>query len=76
LSLYVVSLPSSREAISRVGCPNCQCELSVHQPDLELPDRMLGTCPECKSWYLMDWVEGVMLLMPRGHLSDAPLRRS
>ena len=35
-------------------CPNCEAPLTLHQPDLELPDRLLATCDECKSWYLSD----------------------
>jgi hypothetical protein len=31
---------------------------------------MLGTCPECKSWYLMDCDVGVMFLMPDDRLRD------
>jgi hypothetical protein len=26
--------------------------LSFHQPDPDLPDRLLATCDECKSWFL------------------------
>jgi hypothetical protein len=33
-------------------CPQCGHALALHQPDPELPDRLLGTCEECKSWYL------------------------
>ena len=33
-------------------CPRCEGSLSVHQPDPELPKRLLATCDECKSWYL------------------------
>ena len=34
--------------------PAAEKNLIVHQPDPETPDRLLGTCDECKSWYLMD----------------------
>jgi hypothetical protein len=39
-------------------------------PDPELPDRMLGTCSDCKSWYLLDCEGGVMFLMPEDHPID------
>jgi len=35
-------------------CPQCEAQLTFHQPDPELPDRLLATCDECKSWYLAD----------------------
>ena len=35
-------------------CPNCEGDLEVHEPDEDLPDRFLATCPACKSWFLMD----------------------
>ena len=33
-------------------CPGCEAQLTLHQPDPELPNRLLATCDECKSWYL------------------------
>jgi len=33
-------------------CPQCGSSLTLHQPDPELPDRLLATCEECKSWFL------------------------
>ena len=38
--------------VSTTCCPSCGCLLTLHQPDLELPDRLLATCDDCKSWYL------------------------
>jgi hypothetical protein len=37
-----------------ICCPQCEQRLTLHQPDPELPDRLLATCDECKSWYLTD----------------------
>ena len=47
------TVPTGKDA----DCPNCGDELLIHQPDPETPDRLLGTCDECKSWYLLnrDW---------------------
>jgi hypothetical protein len=28
--------------------------LALHQPDLERPDRLLGICPECHLWTLVN----------------------
>ena len=36
------------------SCPQCEAQLIFHQPDPELPNRLLATCDECKSWYLAD----------------------
>ena len=35
-------------------CSRCGTPLTLHQPDPELPDRLLATCDRCKSWYLGD----------------------
>jgi hypothetical protein len=35
-------------------CPQCECSLTLHQPDPELPARLLATCDECKAWFLTD----------------------
>src|SRR5271166_1436500 len=35
-------------------CRDCGGDLSLHQPDPEIPERILGTCDECKTWYLFD----------------------
>jgi hypothetical protein len=43
-----------------VNCPRCEFELTLHQPDPELGDRLLATCEECKSWFLTN-SEGVAL---------------
>ena len=42
-------------------CLDCHTELLLHQPDPELPDRLLGTCDECKSWFLVDAAEGTVI---------------
>ena len=41
-------------ALSAPSCPNCGSALSIHQPDEELPNRLLATCNCCKSWFLTD----------------------
>ncbi len=54
-----------------MSCPACECELTLHQPDSELPDRLLATCDECKSWFLAD-SEGTVLI-PIPELPDDPV---
>ena len=38
--------------------------ISVHQPDDDLPGRPLGTCGDCRAWFLIDREAGVMLILP------------
>jgi hypothetical protein len=51
-------------ALDRAHCPNCHCEITRHQPDKDLPDRLLGTCEVCKSWFLMDAGGQLLFAMP------------
>lgn len=37
-----------------ICCPHCEYSLTLHQPDPELPNRLLATCDDCKSWFLTD----------------------
>lgn len=53
--------PASRD---RPRCLNCHREIAIHQPDLDLPDRLLGTCPACKAWFLMDSFRHVVYPIP------------
>ena len=43
-----------------ICCPHCEYSLTLHQPDSDLPDRLLATCEECKSWFLTN-SDGVVL---------------
>jgi hypothetical protein len=48
-------------------------------PDQEMPDRLLGTCDECKSWFLIDAVREVMIPLPVEdllHREQAPTGQS
>ena len=42
-------------------CQECESTLRLHQPDTELPDRLLGTCDDCKSWFLIDVARGIVI---------------
>ena len=44
----------SEDSSPSLCCPRCESSLTLHQPDAELPNRLLATCEECKSWYLTD----------------------
>lgn len=54
---------ASAEPMSEIRCPGCGDYLVVHMPDPELPERLLGTCDGCKSWYLMDTGKETMVLI-------------
>jgi hypothetical protein len=47
-------------------CVGCHGPLERHQPDLDRPDRLLGTCPDpdCGAWYLIDTEAHVMYTLP------------
>ena len=44
-------------------CQACESTLRLHQPDTESPDRLLGTCDDCKSWFLIDVARGIVILL-------------
>lgn len=51
-----------------LDCPRCDEALVLHQPDPDLPDRLLATCSVCKSWYLTN--SDVSALMALTELTD------
>jgi hypothetical protein len=50
--------------LSEFSCPHCGELLSLHLPDPQLSERMLATCEECKSWYLLDRVGCRIVMLP------------
>jgi hypothetical protein len=38
--------------------------MTLHQPDLNLPDRLLATCGECRAWYMIFLGPGLMIRLP------------
>ena len=52
--LLYATVPVSPDGLSTVECLSCGKSLDIHQPDPELPDRMLATCDECSSWHLVE----------------------
>jgi hypothetical protein len=54
----------SADGLSEVACPGCHDHLIIHQPDEQLPRRLLGTCPSCFAWYLIDAAAAVMVRLP------------
>jgi hypothetical protein len=45
-------------------CGTCDVPLDIHQPDPDLPDRLLGTCRVCKAWWLLDGEAELMARLP------------
>jgi hypothetical protein len=56
--LDVLPFPGLLEARAAVPCLHCSSPLTLHQPDPESPDRLLGVCEGCKHWYLVDLLPG------------------
>lgn len=62
----VLFWPESDEIIAghvATCCPHCEYRLTLHQPDPELPNRLLATCDECKSWFLTDSVGAKLVVI-------------
>jgi hypothetical protein len=66
MSTTFVSRDSDQYAPSSLAmcCPECECELTFHQPDPELADRLLATCDECKSWFLANSERDLLMALP------------
>ena len=52
------------ECAAEVLCACCHEVLDRHQPMDRQPERLLGTCPRCSSWFLVDTDACVMYLLP------------
>ena len=74
ISLALDRIHPSRVSDDAAGmaCPRCHACLSIHQPDQELPDRLLGTCDECRTWFLINAASGVIVQLP----SEEELKRA
>jgi hypothetical protein len=54
-TLRCETIPVSLDGMTTFLCLECRKPLDVHQPDADLPDRMLATCDDCKGWHLIDY---------------------
>jgi hypothetical protein len=54
-----------------VLCLYCENPLTLHQPDEELANRLLGTCEECKSWFITNFDGSTLVPIP-DLLTDFP----
>ena len=51
-------------SLDEIECGKCESSLRIHQPDEQLAYRLIGTCPDCLAWYLIDAEKGIMALLP------------
>jgi hypothetical protein len=67
-NLDVLHFPKNSANLDKVRCLHCSSALSLHQPDLETPGRLLGVCEPCKRWFLIDVLidlsGGLMVRLP------------
>jgi hypothetical protein len=64
IAVSIIDSGTKPQEVHQPACPQCALTLSLHIPDPQLPDRMLAVCEDCKSWYLLDCIEGRMALLP------------
>ncbi len=68
VKLHFLRFPALFEDPFAAECLNCASDLTLHQPDMNTPERLLGVCESCKHWYLIDLVpdlsQGVMVWLP------------
>jgi hypothetical protein len=66
--LDVLRFPAAIMHPFRAQFLNCSLPLSVSQPDLRSPDRLLGVCARCRHWFLIalipDLTEGILWRLP------------
>jgi hypothetical protein len=64
LALDLIRMDADSDDHSSLRCPNCHEDLALHQPDPQLPERLLGTCVDCHAWFLIPAIAGVMVRLP------------
>ena len=66
--LDVLRFPAAVERPVRAHCLQCDSPLSLSQPDLGSPDRLLGVCEHCSHWFFIhliaDQTEGILCRLP------------
>ena len=64
LVLDVIRPQIDGDDLAGFTCTGCRGDLAIHQPDVRLPDRLLGTCDSCSAWYLIDAAAVLMVRLP------------
>ena len=49
-----IAIPSQFDLGQGIPCSSCTLALDLHQPDADAPEFLLGTCPACGAWHLID----------------------
>jgi hypothetical protein len=49
-----LSNPAPTEPSAGADCPHCSEPLSLSQPDMDSPERLLGICELCERWFFLD----------------------
>jgi len=66
--LDVLPFATPAEDLTWVRCVHCKSPLDLLQPEVQFPERLLGICEECSSWYFIQLVlersEVIMLQIP------------
>jgi hypothetical protein len=56
-----------------VACSECGSTVELQQPDPQDPHRLLGSCHDCRTWYVIDLAperrEAVIARIPRATVS-------
>jgi hypothetical protein len=76
VTIVIVTVHS--EGLARMPCLSCQSLLDLCQPDSNVPDRFLATCPNCGEWFLVDTSEQdqtarLISLSPLERMNDKPV---
>jgi hypothetical protein len=66
--LEMLHFPAAVEQSIGAHCLSCSLPLSLSQPDLDTPSRLLGVCEHCKHWFFIELIpeqtEGVLWRLP------------
>jgi uncharacterized protein YbaR (Trm112 family) len=49
--------------LATLKCQVCKGFIEIHQPNPVEPERILGTCPQCGLWYLIESQEKIDQIM-------------
>ena len=63
-AVYYWQQSDPTSCVLALTCPHCEFPLTLHQPDPELPDRLLATCDDCKAWFLTNLAGQVSSALP------------
>jgi hypothetical protein len=68
--------PASGSSAPFPACPRCGSHLDLHQPQPNLPDRLLGTCDSCDLWAVIevgrDGLKTILTVLPEPTGSFCP----